>query len=83
VADVVAREILTLQSKAPKGGVASGLDGDSALRLVVHQATGMVAAQLDIDMAAALVRLRARAYAEGIPLVQVATEVVNRERRFS
>jgi hypothetical protein len=83
VADVVAREILTLQSKAARDSGPAGLDDDTELRLVVYQATGMVAAQLDVDMSAALVRLRARAYAEGIPLTQVATEVVNRERRFS
>lgn len=83
VADVVARDILTLQSGALAGTVSTDLARESELRLVVHQATGMVAAQLGIDVREAMVRLRARAYADGASLTGVAAQVVNGELRFA
>jgi hypothetical protein len=83
VAAVVAREILTIQARAPTGALAEELVGEPGLRLVVHQATGMVAAQLDVDVGEALLRLRARALAEGICVTAVATAVVSRELRFA
>jgi hypothetical protein len=49
---------------------------------VVHQATGMVKAQLNIGIAEALVRLRAYAYAEERPIEDVARDVVGRRLRF-
>lgn len=45
-------------------------------RAVVHQATGMVAVQLATTLDTALTRLRARAFAEGRPIEQVAADVV-------
>jgi hypothetical protein len=48
----------------------------------VHQATGMVAAQLDVGMADAFAHLRARAFAEQRPLSDLAADVVARRRRF-
>jgi GAF domain-containing protein len=49
----------------------------------VHQATGMVQVQLGVSTEEALVRLRARAFALGRPLVAVATDVVERRTRFT
>jgi GAF domain-containing protein len=83
VADVIAREILTIQARAPLGAVGDGLVGEPELRLVVHQATGMVAAQLEVDVNQALTRLRARAFADGVSVNTVAAAVVNRELRFA
>jgi len=51
-------------------------------RAVVHQATGIVKAQLNISIAEALVRLRAYAYAEERPIEDVAGDVVARRLRF-
>jgi hypothetical protein len=51
-------------------------------RAVVHQATGMVKAQLNISIHDALVRLRAYAYAEERPIEDVAHDVVGRRLRF-
>jgi AmiR/NasT family two-component response regulator len=51
-------------------------------RAHVHQATGMISAQLDIDMAEALVRLRAFAYTQDRPIDEVAGQVVVRTLRF-
>lgn len=51
-------------------------------RAVVHQATGVVKAQLNISIADALVRLRAYAYAEERPIEDVARDVVEHRVRF-
>jgi hypothetical protein len=48
----------------------------------IHQATGMVAAQLDVDLATALLRIRGRAFAEGRLISEVALDVVIHETRF-
>jgi AmiR/NasT family two-component response regulator len=48
----------------------------------VHHATGMVAAQLGVGMADAFAHLRARAFAEQVPLSGLAADVVARRRRF-
>ena len=55
----------------------------SSYRLEVHQAAGMVAVQLDISLGEALVRLRAHAFSQDIPLAQVAVDVVARRLRLS
>jgi hypothetical protein len=55
-------------------------DGDQA---VMHQAAGMVAAQSGADVADALAMLRARAFAEGQPVVTIAAHVVRRELQIS
>ncbi len=59
VADVAAQAMLILQADAPPGTIAAALDASGDFRYVVHQASGMVAAQLDVSVAQALVRLRA------------------------
>jgi hypothetical protein len=48
----------------------------------MHQATGMVAAQLGVGMADAFAHLRARAFAEQTPLSDLAADLVARRRRF-
>ena len=48
----------------------------------VHQATGMIIAQLGVTAAVALTRLRARAYAHDRRLRDVAADVVARRLRF-
>jgi ANTAR domain/GAF domain len=52
-------------------------------RAEIHQATGMVLAQLGINPADALARLRAYAFAGQRPLVDVARDVVARRLRFT
>ena len=51
-------------------------------RAQVHQATGMISAQLGVSVAEALVRLRAYAYADGRLIAEVAADVVARRLRF-
>jgi GAF domain-containing protein len=58
-------------------------DARSSYRLHVHQATGMVQVQLGVTIEDAFLALRARAFADGRPLVDVATDVIERRLRFS
>jgi hypothetical protein len=81
MADVVTHEIIELQAGAPPEALASELDIAENIRAVVHQASGMLAVQLDITMADALIRLRAYTYAEKRRVNDVARDVV--ERRLS
>ena len=55
----------------------------SAYQLQIHQATGIVQVQLDVPTEEAFLMLRARAFALGRPLVDVAIDVVARRLRFS
>jgi hypothetical protein len=48
----------------------------------IHQATGMISVQLGVGIAEAFSRLRARAFAQGRPLSELAADVVARRRRF-
>jgi hypothetical protein len=59
-----------------------GSDGQWSSPMVLHQATGMVIAQLEIAADDALAVLRARAYASNQSLADVAAEVVARRLDF-
>ena len=77
--------VLVLDERA---GTVSGHDGllDAALstrRVQVHQATGMVAAQLGVPVPDALVALRAHAYAHGRSLADLAADVLARKVRLN
>ncbi|WP_410585821.1 GAF and ANTAR domain-containing protein [Amycolatopsis sp. lyj-108] len=50
----------------------------SDVHAVVHQATGVVTAQLNISMHDALLRIRAHAYAHQTPLDEVSRQIVGR-----
>jgi hypothetical protein len=57
-------------------------DGAPFLPPHVHQSTGMIAAQIDGDIADAFARLRARAFADRRPLHELAADIVARKVRF-
>jgi hypothetical protein len=82
MADVVAQAILSLQSRADPGALAIELETGAQLRSVVHQASGMLAVQLDVPVADALARLRAFAYAEDRPINDIARAIVGRQLRL-
>lgn len=82
MADVAAQAILVLQSNAPPGKLAAELEAGADFQYVVHQASGMVAAQLDVTVGQALIRLRAYAFGNDRPLTEVAQDVVARKLRF-
>ena len=82
MADVVAQAVLVLQAGAPPGRLAAELEAGADFHSVVHQAAGMVAAQLGVSVGQALVRLRAYAFGNERPLRLVAEGVVDRTLRF-
>jgi hypothetical protein len=82
MADVAAEAVLGMQAGAPTGMLAATLEVGGNFRFVVHQASGMVAAQLRISVGEALVRLRAHAFGNNQDLTEVAQDVVNRRLRF-
>lgn len=76
LADVATWAILGLQAGAPAGVVHASLAKEPPHWAEVHQATGMISAQLEISLDEAFVRLRAHAFANGRPLRDVAGNVV-------
>ncbi len=83
MAQVAARQVLAMQADAPAGALADELETGGNFRFVVHQASGMVAAQLEVGVAEALIRLRAHAFAEQRSLTDIASDVVERRLRFT
>ena len=81
VADLVTQLVLVMQCEAATESVAWAL-GASDHRAVVHQATGMVAVQINSDVEEALVRLRAYSFAVDQPIREVAVDVVTGNLRF-
>jgi len=82
MADVVAQALLVLQADAPPGKLAAELEAGADFHYVVHQASGMVSAQLEVSVGQALIRLRAYAFGNDRPLTDVAQDVVARRLRF-
>ncbi|MDD9371006.1 MAG: GAF and ANTAR domain-containing protein [Acidimicrobiales bacterium] len=83
VADVAAQAVLIMQTEASEGSLAPELAAGSNLQYIVHQASGMVAVQLEVSVGHALARLRGHAFADGRTLKDVADDVVNRRLRFT
>jgi hypothetical protein len=71
-----------VQSSAPAGALAAELESSGGLQFVVHQAVGMIAAQLEVSVLHAMIRLRAYAFANDRPLGDVARDMVARKLRF-
>lgn len=82
MADIAAQALLVMQADAAPGRLAASLEAGSDFQHVVHQASGMVSAQLEVTVGQALIRLRAHAFGNGHPLVEVAQDVVARRLRF-
>jgi hypothetical protein len=82
MADVAAQAVLMLQADAPPGRLAAELEAGADFQYVVHQASGMVAAQLDVSVGQALIRLRAYAFSSDRSLTEVAKAVVARKLRL-
>lgn len=84
-ADLALRLLLAEQDGLP-AELADGDGGTLGFQLSdaqVHQATGMVAAQLDVKVDEAFARLRARAFADQRSLAELAGDVVARRIRFA
>ncbi|MEU9955177.1 GAF and ANTAR domain-containing protein [Streptomyces sp. NPDC050982] len=78
VADAVTLAVATLDH-APvyPDGVVSWLEGAESDREEVHQATGIVMVHLGVSAEEALLRLRARAFAEGRTSTEVARAIID------
>ncbi len=88
VAGLIARTILAMQAEpvlgvhGAQGAPATQWESGANLRLVVHQASGMVSVQIGRSIAEALVRLRGYAFGHDLPIEEVARDVVSRRLRF-
>jgi hypothetical protein len=85
LATVAARQVLRRAIAADPEGRATEheeSEGYGSSRREIHQATGMVLAQLDISPEDALLVLRGRAYADGRPLREIANDVIERRLSF-
>lgn len=82
MAEVACEITLRLQAQVPPGSLHEVLDHLAAERTELYQATGMVIVQLDAGPEEAVAAIRARAYATGRPVGEVAAEVVARRLRF-
>ncbi|WP_052457348.1 ANTAR domain-containing protein [Streptomyces sp. AcH 505] len=51
-------------------------------RAVVHQATGMISVQLGLALGPALLRLRAYSFSQGLPITDIARDIVARRLRL-
>src|SRR5580658_4670585 len=81
VADLITHLVIGLQSETASETIAFALES-SDYRAVVHQATGMISAQLDCGIEEALVRLRGHAFAAERPIDVIAEGVVDGSIRF-
>jgi hypothetical protein len=84
---LVLADVILVLALDERGGITADLHDvlDAAVstrRAQVHQATGMVAAQLGVSMTDALAALRAYAYSRGRRLTDVAADVVERKVRL-
>ena len=83
VAADIARDAVLYQPYAQGGpDLAELLATIGTDRVVIHQATGMIAVQLDDTTSNALARLRAAAFAGGRSIYDIAQDVVERRVRF-
>ena len=82
MADVAAEAVLAMQAAESTGALAFELEENANFQYVVHQAAGMVSAQLEVTIVQALVRLRAYAFGNQRLLAEVAADVVARRLRF-
>ena len=70
--------MLSLQDTLPAGTLAPELDVVVEYRAEIYQASEMVAVQLHIPPADALLRIRAHAFAHDQPVSAVAADIVSR-----
>ena len=81
-ADIARDAVLYQQYMPGDTSVTELLDTGGSDRILVHQATGMIAAQINDTTSNALARLRAAAFASGRPMYDIARDVVERRVRF-
>ena len=83
MAEIAGQAVLVMQTECSGEALAAELEEGSDFHYVVHQAAGMVSAQLEVSVGQALVRLRAHAFASERALDAIAADVVARRLRFT
>jgi hypothetical protein len=81
--EVLTETVLSLQDAAPVGTLAGELENSVTYRAQIYQASGMVAVQLHISVADALVRIRAHAFGDARTVSAVAADIVARRLRLT
>ena len=81
MADVVSRHVLRRAITAV--GVEPDDTTNAFSRRLVHQATGMVLAQINVSADDALLVIEGHAFAAGRPMMEVAQEIIGGQLRFS
>ena len=81
MSEVIARRVL----RQALQGAASDLDGEGSVysRRIIHQATGMVLAQLDLSAEDASVIIQSHAYGGGRSMKDLASAIIAGEVRFT
>lgn len=82
VANVSGSTMLSWQADAPRDTLAWQLEGSGGHRVVVHQAAGRVSVQARVKVDDAMALLHAHAFAHGLVLLDVATDVLAGRLRF-
>ncbi|MET9762831.1 GAF and ANTAR domain-containing protein [Streptomyces sp. NPDC006372] len=79
VADAITLAVTALDhTSATSEGVVTWLEGAESDREEIHQATGMIMVQLGVSAEDALLRLRARAFADGRTTTEIAQGILDR-----
>ncbi|MFC8131289.1 GAF and ANTAR domain-containing protein [Streptomyces sp. NPDC057302] len=78
-----ARVAMDLLLHTPLQSLATGSHGRDLHRAAVHQAAGMLTVHLGTGIDAALLRLRAHAWEQGLPLLDVAHAVIDGRLRLA
>ncbi len=81
-ASAAATILLDLQYEAEPGSLHPRLADAADSHRAIHQATGIITVQASVPMNEALLLLRARAYADERPLLELAQDVVARQVTF-
>lgn len=82
MADLATEIVLDLHGKVPPGSLINPMIEGGPYGARVHQATGMVSGQVNVNVKTALARLRARSFATSRPLSEVASDVVEGRLRL-
>jgi hypothetical protein len=81
-ADVLVHVILAAQGSMSVGTEPVAFRDAGSFRAEIHQASGMLSEQIGCTVADALVQLRGRAYALGMPIAELATDVIHHRARL-
>jgi hypothetical protein len=82
LAAMATREVLAMQADAPPGSLCAQIADLSGDRAAIEQATGMIAAQQQITVAEAALRLRAAARGQDRSLAAIAHDIIIRTLRL-